>query len=123
MEHNDTGQSTVHIESDFPGEKAALRPVDLIYMEKKRPLILRATDKIRLVPMGIIRIYQHTISPDHSPLMTRILPGGVCRFYPSCSQYTYEAIEKYGVIKGSLMGAWRILRCNPFNPGGHDPVP
>jgi len=119
----DSRHNTVPNRDDSPGEETALRPVDLIEANERRPLILRAADKVRLVPMGIIRLYQHTISPDHSPLMTRILPGGVCRFYPSCSQYTYEAIEKYGIIKGSFMGAWRILRCNPFNPGGHDPVP
>ena len=77
----------------------------------------------RKIPMGLIRIYQKTISPDHSPLMTKIIPGGVCRFHPTCSSYTYEAIEKYGVIKGSWLGLKRIVRCNPFNPGGIDPVP
>ena len=46
-----------------------------------------------------------------------------CRFTPSCSQYTLEAVEKYGLIKGSWMGMLRIARCNPFHPGGHDPVP
>lgn len=46
-----------------------------------------------------------------------------CRFYPTCSQYTYTAIERFGVFRGTLMGMWRILRCNPFNPGGYDPVP
>jgi putative membrane protein insertion efficiency factor len=46
-----------------------------------------------------------------------------CRFVPSCSQYGYEAIAKYGFIKGSLMAGWRIMRCNPFNDGGFDPVP
>ena len=46
-----------------------------------------------------------------------------CRFYPTCSHYTYTAIERFGVIKGTLLGMWRILRCNPFNPGGYDPVP
>ena len=59
----------------------------------------------------LIRQYQHYISP---------LLGDVCRFKPSCSHY--EAIEKYGLIKGSFMGALRILRCNPFNKGGYDPV-
>ena len=46
-----------------------------------------------------------------------------CRFYPTCSQYAVEAIEKYGVLKGGLLTAWRILRCNPFAKGGYDPVP
>ena len=46
-----------------------------------------------------------------------------CKFYPTCSQYALEAIEKYGALKGGLMAAWRILRCNPFSKGGYDPVP
>ena len=46
-----------------------------------------------------------------------------CPYFPSCSQYGYEAIEKYGVIKGGLLALWRILRCNPFSKGGYDPVP
>ncbi|MCO5211684.1 MAG: membrane protein insertion efficiency factor YidD [Caldilinea sp.] len=49
--------------------------------------------------------------------------GSNCRFYPTCSSYTYQAIEKYGVAKGSWMGFKRILRCNPWNKGGFDPVP
>ena len=47
----------------------------------------------------------------------------VCRFYPTCSEYTKQAIVKYGVIKGSWLGVKRICRCHPFNPGGYDPVP
>jgi uncharacterized protein len=69
----------------------------------------------RVPLLAIIRLYQKTVSP--------ILPEGTCRFYPSCSHYGYQAIYKYGAIKGSLMTAWRVLRCNPFNPGGFDPVP
>ena len=69
----------------------------------------------RIILLGLIRGYQKIISPS--------LPQNSCRFYPSCSHYGYQSIYKYGVIKGSLMAAWRILRCNPFNPGGYDPVP
>jgi uncharacterized protein len=70
----------------------------------------------------LIRVYQKTLSADHSfwanPEKFRI-----CIFYPSCSQYTYEAIEKYGIIIGSVLGAYRILRCNGFSKGGFDPIP
>ena len=45
-----------------------------------------------------------------------------CKYYPTCSEYTKQAIEKYGVIKGSIKGIWRILRCNPFSKGGYDPL-
>ncbi len=69
----------------------------------------------RIPLLALIRLYQKVVSPT--------LPEGTCRFYPSCSHYGYQAIYKYGVIKGSLMTAWRILRCNPFNRGGFDPVP
>ncbi len=65
--------------------------------------------------LALIRGYQATLS--------RSLPPNTCRFYPSCSHYGYQAIYKYGAIKGGLMAAWRVLRCNPFNPGGYDPVP
>ncbi|MFA6023835.1 MAG: membrane protein insertion efficiency factor YidD [Candidatus Gracilibacteria bacterium] len=67
----------------------------------------------------LIRLYQVTLSPDHSWLR-HIFPGGFCRFTPSCSAYTHEAIGKYGAIRGSLKGLWRILRCNPWSKGGLD---
>lgn len=60
----------------------------------------------------LIRFYQRAISP---------WLGANCRFQPTCSQYTLEAIEKYGPIRGILKGAYRILRCNPWNRGGYDP--
>jgi len=63
---------------------------------------------------AIIRAYQLVLSP---------FIGQHCRFTPSCSQYTSEAIEKYGAAKGSWMGIKRIGRCHPFCKGGHDPVP
>ncbi|WP_234118420.1 membrane protein insertion efficiency factor YidD [Clostridium hydrogenum] len=46
----------------------------------------------------------------------------VCKYYPTCSQYAIDAIEKYGAIRGIIMALWRILRCNPFSKGGYDPV-
>ena len=61
-----------------------------------------------------IKGYKKFISP---------LLGNNCRFYPTCSEYTMQAIEIHGVVKGILLGAWRILRCNPFCKGGIDPVP
>lgn len=71
-----------------------------------RPRVLR-------LAVGMIRLYQQTVS--------RVLPRS-CRFYPSCSQYTAEAIERHGFARGVLRGAQRLLRCHPFHPGGYDPV-
>ncbi|MGI6203822.1 MAG: membrane protein insertion efficiency factor YidD [Anaerovoracaceae bacterium] len=68
---------------------------------------------MKKVLIFLIRWYQQWISPMHGP---------TCRFYPTCSTYCIQAIEKYGVLKGGFMGFKRILRCNPFNPGGYDPV-
>ena len=75
----------------------------------------------RMMALRLIKIYQKTISPDHGHFQY-LYPNGYCRFTPSCSQYGYEAIEKYGLIKGGAMAGWRILRCNPWSKGGHDPV-
>lgn len=71
--------------------------------------------------INLIKFYQKTLSPDHGPLKSRH-PQGFCRFYPTCSDYAIQAIEKYGIIKGGLKASWRILRCNPFNKGGNDPL-
>lgn len=73
------------------------------------------------VVIFFIKIYQKTISLDHGPLKG-VFPYGYCRFTPTCSQYGIDAIKKYGVIKGGVKTIWRILRCNPFNRGGYDPL-
>ncbi len=64
--------------------------------------------------LAILRFYKQRISPG--------LPQA-CRYHPTCSEYAYEAVEKYGIIKGGRLATWRILRCNPFGKGGWDPVP
>jgi len=62
----------------------------------------------------LIKIYKMTLSP---------LLGRHCRFLPTCSVYTYEAVERYGPLRGAILGLKRILKCHPFHAGGHDPVP
>ena len=69
---------------------------------------------MKVLLLGAIRAYQRTLSH---------LFTGSCRYYPSCSQYTYEAVERYGWARGAWMGVLRILRCHPFAKGGYDPVP
>ncbi|NIS80891.1 MAG: membrane protein insertion efficiency factor YidD [Anaerolineales bacterium] len=69
----------------------------------------------RLPALAFIRFYQNTIS--------RAIPVNTCRFQPTCSHYGYQAIVKYGLLKGSWMAFRRILRCQPLHPGGYDPVP
>ena len=69
----------------------------------------------RWLLLGLIRLYQAVVSPA--------LPPDTCRFYPSCSHYGYQAIYKHGTLKGVPLAIWRVLRCNPINPGGFDPVP
>jgi len=65
-----------------------------------------------LLLVGMVRLYQWTLSP---------LLGRYCRFEPTCSQYFIESVQKYGAIRGALRGIWRIIRCNPWTPGGYDP--
>ena len=65
--------------------------------------------------LALIRLYQMTLAKG--------IPENTCRFYPTCSHYSYQAIYKHGVLKGIPLSIWRVLRCNPFNPGGFDPVP
>jgi len=83
------------------------------------PLLRDIPLEIRTFPrwllLALIRIYQLIFSP--------VIAVNTCRFYPSCSHYGYQAVYKYGALKGGWMAVKRVLRCNPFNPGGFDPVP
>ena len=65
------------------------------------------------VLIGLVRVYQWTLSP---------IIGRQCRFNPTCSNYFIQAVEKYGAVRGSWRGLWRILRCHPLHPGGNDPA-
>ncbi|MBI3752939.1 MAG: membrane protein insertion efficiency factor YidD [Deltaproteobacteria bacterium] len=69
---------------------------------------------IKMLLIGILRVYQYCLSP--------LLPPS-CRFYPSCSSYAREALERYGAGKGIGFALRRLLKCHPFHPGGYDPVP
>ncbi len=69
---------------------------------------------LKLIFLAIIKLYRNYISP---------FTPNTCRFYPTCSEYSYTAIERFGAIKGGWMAAKRIVRCNPLHPGGYDPVP
>lgn len=71
----------------------------------------------RIPVLILIKLYQKTISPDHG-FFKSLFPNGYCRFYPSCSEYGYQTIQKKGLIMGSIKTVWRILRCNPWNKGG-----
>ncbi|RLC90865.1 MAG: membrane protein insertion efficiency factor YidD [Chloroflexi bacterium] len=69
---------------------------------------------MKTIILGLIRFYQRAISP--------LLPPS-CRFTPTCSQYSYESLSRYGLFKGGWLAIKRISRCHPFHPGGYDPVP
>jgi putative membrane protein insertion efficiency factor len=80
-----------------------------------REIPLTLSNLPRLPFLALIRFYQILISPA--------LPAGTCRFTPTCSHYSYQAIARHGAIKGLGLSIWRILRCQPFSRGGYDPVP
>jgi putative membrane protein insertion efficiency factor len=71
---------------------------------------------MRVARLGLllpIRIYQRLLSPAL---------GSRCRYYPSCSEYAAQAIERFGILRGLVLAAWRLMRCNPWSRGGFDPV-
>lgn len=78
---------------------------------------------LKKIILKIIRFYQKTLSIDHGLFYCFHKTLGVgCRFQPTCSEYTYQAVEKYGALKGIFLGLKRILRCHPASKGGYDPV-
>jgi uncharacterized protein len=70
--------------------------------------------------IGVIFIYQKTLSPDHG-LIKKFFPYGYCKYTPSCSLYAREVLKKRGAIIGSILAFYRVLRCNPWSDGGFDP--
>lgn len=75
----------------------------------------------RYLAVRLLKIYQKTLSFDYGAFKF-FYPNGFCRFRPTCSDYAIQAIEKYGFIKGGFKAAARVARCQPFNPGGFDPL-
>ncbi|HHV64002.1 MAG TPA: membrane protein insertion efficiency factor YidD [Peptococcaceae bacterium] len=76
-------------------------------------MVERIANFLEKLLIGLIRFYQKFISP---------LKPRTCRFYPTCSEYALQAIKKYGILQGTGKAIIRILKCNPFHPGGYDPV-
>lgn len=77
---------------------------------------------VKKIVLRLIRFYQRTLSGRRG-FVGLIFGEASCRFRPTCSEYTYEAIERYGFLRGSVLGLKRIIRCHPFSKGGYDPVP
>lgn len=84
-------------------------------MNKPAQFLIKAADAVREVWLIPVKLYRKYLSP---------LKGtSTCRFTPTCSAYALEAVRQWGIIIGTILTAWRILRCNPFGKGGYDPVP
>ena len=90
-------------------------------MENYKPKNGRFSKYAKGIALFSIILYQKTISPDHGWLKF-LYPRGFCRYRPTCSEYTYQSIQKHGAARGSIQGFLRILRCNPCSQGGWDTV-
>ncbi|MBL7141766.1 membrane protein insertion efficiency factor YidD [Patescibacteria group bacterium] len=75
----------------------------------------------RLLVLKLIRLYQKTFSPDHGPFSLIHPWPGTCKFRPTCSEYAFQAINKYGLLKGGFKALRRVFRCHPWSHGGYDP--
>ena len=73
----------------------------------------RSSSPVRALVVAVLRTYQRWISPMFGPR---------CRYYPSCSEYAVQAVQRFGILRGLVLAAWRLLRCNPLSRGGFDPV-
>ena len=96
------------IENVHHGDQHCLEP-------RLKDVPVRLNTLPRWILLALIRLYQIIFSP--------VVPADTCRFFPTCSHYGYQAVYKYGALKGGWLAIKRVLRCNPFNPGGIDPVP
>ena len=76
---------------------------------------------MRKIALFLIKMYQKTLSPDHG-LLAYKYPYGYCKHYPTCSEYAYQAVNTFGVIKGGVKATKRVLKCNPYSRGGYDPI-
>jgi putative membrane protein insertion efficiency factor len=84
-----------------------------------KPMLFELPKKAAL---SLIRLYQNTLSLDHGPLH-RFTNQPRCKFHPTCSEYSHQSIERFGVLRGAFLSIKRILRCHPWSLGGIDPIP
>lgn len=77
---------------------------------------------MKKIVLFLIRVYQKVFSLDQG-ILSYFFSERFCRFHPTCSEYTHQAVERFGVLKGGWIGLKRVVRCHPWNDGGYDPVP